>query len=150
MNTVASAVSKDLSDISKELIRMINTSSLCETLFSHFPTDLFLEAAGSETIARTITQRQNALTQARQALLDSRGRIVALACEVLNAHTACLDIGIRTLEQTIHGSVARGTRAQAEHLSTVAEGVGGKSQYVPSIRPIPSSQNFPFLLLNPR
>ncbi|KAL9087862.1 MAG: hypothetical protein Q9165_006424 [Trypethelium subeluteriae] len=82
---------------------------------------------GDRSVTRAIKQRQVAIVDTRQDLLKPRERIASLACEVLNAHAACLDIGIRTLEQTIHGSVARGTRAQAEHLNTVAEGICGKS-----------------------
>ena len=94
------------------------------------PPDFLPETQDGQTLTKTVKERQLALSQARQNLLDSRERIVTLASDVLNAHIACLDVGIRNLEQTIHGSVARGTRAQAEHLSTVAEGVSGKSQYV--------------------
>lgn len=37
-----------------------------------------------------------------------------------------METSIRILEQTIHGSVARGTKAKAEYLATVAEGMSKK------------------------
>lgn len=139
MDAIASAMSKDLSEVITPLLRMINASGQWKVRPSLISAHLCLETQDKQNLVDIVRRRQLALSHARQNLLDSRERIMALACEVLDAHTACLDIGIRTLEQTIHGSVARGTRAKAEHLSTVAEGVSGKSQYVPSIRSNPAS-----------
>ncbi|KAI9665746.1 MAG: hypothetical protein M1821_003680 [Bathelium mastoideum] len=112
VDVVALTVSENLSNMLHQLMRMINAS----------------EARDSKSLAHMIKQRQRTLPQAYQDILDSRQRILSLACYILDAHITCLDHGIRILEQTIHGSVARGTRAQAEYLSTVAEGIRGKSQ----------------------
>ncbi|KAF2212361.1 hypothetical protein CERZMDRAFT_97637 [Cercospora zeae-maydis SCOH1-5] len=54
-----------------------------------------------------------------------------LAYEVANVHDMyrkAIETCIRTLEQTIHGSVSRGTKAKAEYLATVAEGMSKKLQ----------------------
>ncbi|CAK1354130.1 hypothetical protein CB0940_01966 [Cercospora beticola] len=54
-----------------------------------------------------------------------------LAHEVANVHDLyrkAIGTCIRTLEQTIHGSVSRGTKAKAEYLTTVAEGMSKKLQ----------------------
>ncbi|KAM3415813.1 hypothetical protein BST61_g9322 [Cercospora zeina] len=54
-----------------------------------------------------------------------------LAHEVANVHDMyrkAIETCIRTLEQTIHGSVSRGTKAKAEYLATVAEGMSKKLQ----------------------
>ncbi|KAF2236537.1 hypothetical protein EV356DRAFT_574825 [Viridothelium virens] len=124
---VASAISKDLSKTLKQMLCIINMTGPWKINQSDGTSDSLLGGQRNLSIAKAIVQRRVAIKNDRQDLLKSRERIASLACEVLNAHTACLDIGIRTLEQTIHGSVARGTRAQTEHLSTVAEGICGKS-----------------------
>lgn len=48
------------------------------------------------------------------------------AAEVLSTHGRVMERTIQILERTKHGSLARASKARAEHLATVAEGVLGK------------------------
>ena len=43
-------------------------------------------------------------------------------------YRAVVETSIRILEQTIHGAVSRSTRAQADYLATVADGMNKKLQ----------------------
>ncbi len=54
---------------------------------------------------------------------------LTLTQEATNLHAVyreVIQVSIRILEQTIHGSVARGTKAKADYLATVAEGMSKK------------------------
>ena len=141
-------MSKDFCDIMDQLRYMATSTGELQRKYPGSPPKSVCSSgtADRKGLAKSIRQRQQSLSQARQDLLNTRERIMLLACEVLNAHTTCLGLGVRTLEQTIHGSVARGTRAQAEYLSTVAEGVSGKSRYgTSSLRSHMPKKILPFL-----
>ncbi|KAK1810436.1 hypothetical protein LTR12_015204 [Friedmanniomyces endolithicus] len=78
------------------------------------------------SITQTIQHLQTS-TSTSQAQLD-RARL-ALAGNIEHFHTLhrqILETSIRILEQTIHGSVARSTKAKTEYLATVAEGMNKK------------------------
>lgn len=72
----------------------------------------------SKTIALTDKFR-NDTAQARLQLATETNTLHELYRQVLTT-------AIRLLEQTMHGSVARGSRAKAEYLSLVAEGMAKK------------------------
>ncbi|KAF2460375.1 hypothetical protein BDY21DRAFT_335226 [Lineolata rhizophorae] len=79
-------------------------------------------AALPNTIAamkHTTTMHSSELSQQRVALID-------LACQVLSTSREVQESAVRVLEQTIHGSVARNLKTQAEHLEVVAKGVSAK------------------------
>ncbi|KAI9777096.1 MAG: hypothetical protein M1839_009052 [Geoglossum umbratile] len=71
------------------------------------------------------TLRQTLLSQ-QDSLSTNHLSLTATSCTVLSTHRNLLETIIRTLEQTKHGSVARGARAHAEHLSIVAESMDAK------------------------
>ncbi|KAK0257660.1 hypothetical protein LTR35_018217 [Friedmanniomyces endolithicus] len=74
----------------------------------------------------TIRQLQANMATSHAKLAQSR---FALAREVQTLHDLYRQVtkaSMRTLEQTIHGSVARGSKAQADYLATVAEGMNKK------------------------
>lgn len=63
------------------------------------------------------------LRAATTALGDQRARLTDLAASVLEAQTRLMEVVVRVLEQTVHGSVQRSVRAKAEHLAAVAKGL---------------------------
>jgi diphthamide biosynthesis protein 3 len=67
---------------------------------------------------------------------NTRSRIADLAAQVQMAHADALETAIRVLEQTVHGSVARGVRARAEHLSAVAKGLDMKVRILAKSDPL--------------
>jgi diphthamide biosynthesis protein 3 len=50
------------------------------------------------------------------------------AAAVLVARAEIMERVVVLLERTKHGALSRATKAQAEHLATVAEGMDGKVQ----------------------
>lgn len=59
-----------------------------------------------------------------------RRQIAATAASVLAVRTLVLERTVVVLERVKHGALARATKAKVEHLSTVAQGVEGKIEYV--------------------
>lgn len=76
-----------------------------------------------------MTLRRSVDAQAA-ALSARRLQVANLSSEVLAAHRELLETAVRVLEQTVHGSVARGVRARAEHLAVVARGMEMKLRCV--------------------
>ncbi len=58
--------------------------------------------------------------------MDNRLKLTQEATKLLALYHHIIEVSIRILEQTIHGSVARGTKAKADYLATVAEGMSKK------------------------
>ena len=56
--------------------------------------------------------------------------MATLAAEVLAARAQVLERTVVLLERAKHGALARATKAKAEHLATVAQGVEGKLRFV--------------------
>lgn len=67
------------------------------------------------------SQTLSAITTARLSLIHETTALHA-------SHRQALDLSIRTLEQTLHGSVSRATKAKAEYLATVARAMSAKTQ----------------------
>ncbi|KAI6846808.1 hypothetical protein KC332_g2795 [Hortaea werneckii] len=79
-----------------------------------------------EELANTIHKIQENLASSTSRLSELR---ISLAQEIPSVHELYREIietSIRILEQTIHGSVARGTKAKADYLAVVAEGMSKK------------------------
>ncbi|KAK5175221.1 uncharacterized protein LTR77_000358 [Saxophila tyrrhenica] len=79
-----------------------------------------------ETLPQAITDLRTSTSDARSKAASTR---LALAQEVSALHSTyrrIMEASIRILEQTIHGAVARGTKAKAECLALVAEGMSKK------------------------
>lgn len=86
-----------------------------------------IRAAAQAPLAPQILDRTRHLR--RMQLSDipaSRARLATTAAEVLSAKAQVLERAVVLLERTKHGAVARATKAKAEHLAMVAEGVDGK------------------------
>jgi diphthamide biosynthesis protein 3 len=60
------------------------------------------------------------------AISSTRARITDIADHIHSTHRDILEMSVRILEQTLHGSVARGLKARAEHLSSVAKALDFK------------------------
>jgi diphthamide biosynthesis protein 3 len=76
----------------------------------------------SNLTARVAALMNSIITQST-AISAIRNRIVDLVDQIQAVHREILEVAIRTLEQTMHGSVARGIKARAEHLAAVAKGL---------------------------
>ena len=77
-------------------------------------------------IPDTISHIQSSISSAQSATAASRISLAKEAVKVQDLHRQILETSIRILEQTIHGSVARGTKAKADYLTVVAEGMNKK------------------------
>lgn len=64
----------------------------------------------------------------------ARRKMAATAAEVVAVRARVLERTVVTLERAKHGALARATKAKAEHLAVVAQGVEGKLEYVLSSR----------------
>lgn len=77
-------------------------------------------------LPNSISDLRGSISNARIRSAESR---ITLGHEVSRLHAIyrqTIETSIRILEQTIHGSVARGTKAKADYLATVAEGMSKK------------------------
>jgi diphthamide biosynthesis protein 3 len=75
----------------------------------------------------------NGISNQSNAISATRIRIVDLSEQIHATHREILESAVRILEQTMHGSVARGIKARAEHLGTVAKGLDLKIRLVLSL-----------------
>lgn len=60
----------------------------------------------------------------------ARRKMAGTAAEVVAVRARVLERTVVTLERAKHGALARATKAKAEHLAVVAQGVEGKLEYV--------------------
>lgn len=75
-----------------------------------------------------IRKLQDDNSQTRSAISSSRLSLIYETTALHASHRQALDLSIRTLEQTLHGSVSRATNAKAEYLATVARAMSAKTQ----------------------
>lgn len=59
--------------------------------------------------------------------------MAATATQVVATRAAVMEQAVVLLERAKHGALARATKAKAEHLATVAQGVEGKLRYVRTV-----------------
>ncbi|PWY87268.1 hypothetical protein BO94DRAFT_546481 [Aspergillus sclerotioniger CBS 115572] len=82
-------------------------------------------------LSAQLADRIRALRQIQLTELPAaRTRMATTAAEVLATRAAVLETTVVLLERAKHGAVARATKAKAEHLAMVAEGIEGKLRYV--------------------
>ncbi|PWY87675.1 zf-CSL-domain-containing protein [Aspergillus heteromorphus CBS 117.55] len=78
-------------------------------------------------VAAQLEDRLRALRQKQLIEIPTaRTQMATIAAEVLATRAAVLERTVMLLERAKHGAVARATKARAEHLATVAQGVEGK------------------------
>jgi len=119
LKLIGSALSSELSSTASHLARIANPDpqSNPSTLLTQIP-----------QLSLSLQTRREALLRSQEALSLARVELAAMAAAVLEASRELIEAAIRTLELTKYGSVARGVRAQAEHLAMVAEGMDAKLQ----------------------
>ncbi|KAJ5815495.1 hypothetical protein N7474_007272 [Penicillium riverlandense] len=83
--------------------------------------------ASAPPVSNILRERVRALRQIQLfELPTARRQMAATAADVLATRTLVLERTVITLERVKHGALARATKAKAEHLATVAQGVEGK------------------------
>lgn len=75
---------------------------------------------------RTLTELTKSIATLKSDLATARLDITHESSTVHELYKQILASSIRLLEQTIHGSVSRASKAKAEYLATVAEGMAKK------------------------
>ena len=108
MAPVAHAVSSYISFSTRQLAAIAQTT----------PAELPEVAASLRTEVTEQTHEVNIL----------RSSVAALATQLQRLRLTLLETLVRSLEQVIHGSVARHSKARAEHLALVAEGLCSKTK----------------------
>jgi diphthamide biosynthesis protein 3 len=82
-------------------------------------------------LADELSARVRALRQIQLAELPAaRRKLAATAAQVVALRAGVLERSVVILERAKYGALARATRAKAEHLAIVAQGVEGKLEYV--------------------
>jgi hypothetical protein len=83
------------------------------------------------TLSSQLQARVRALRYTQLSELPvARRKMAATAAEVVAARARVLERTVVILERAKHGALARATKAKAEHLAVVAQGVEGKLEYV--------------------
>ena len=77
-------------------------------------------------LPQAIAALQNEIATSSSELARSRLALTHNVTALHDRYRQVIEASIRTLEQTIHGSIARGTKAKAEYLAVVAEGMSKK------------------------
>jgi hypothetical protein len=73
---------------------------------------------------------QESISNQTGSIATTRMRITELGDQIHTVYRELFEVSVRIIEQTLHGSVARGSKARAEHLASVAKGMELKLQYV--------------------
>jgi diphthamide biosynthesis protein 3 len=78
-------------------------------------------------LASQLSDRVRGLRRVQLSDLPAaRRQMAATAAALLAVHTQILERVVVLLERVKYGTLARATKAKAEHLATVAQGVEGK------------------------
>jgi F0F1-type ATP synthase membrane subunit b/b' len=80
----------------------------------------------SKNLGVRVEELQTAIAAARSRTAESRLKLTQEATRLHELYREIVETSIRILEQTIHGSVARGTKAKADYLACVTEGMNKK------------------------
>ena len=83
------------------------------------------------TLSPRLTERLHRLRHVQLSELPAaRRQMAVVTAEVLAVRAQILERTVVLLERAKHGALARATKAKAEHLATVAEGIEGKLKFV--------------------
>lgn len=85
-------------------------------------------SSGNADLAACIATTIEQISLAETNLASRRLSLTQTTAEIHEQYRKILELSIRILEQTIYGSVSRGTKAKADYLATVAEGMHKKLQ----------------------
>lgn len=127
--------SKALSTTLNDIRKIANAGDPTDTGQSKEPTRS--RARGHHAPSRApplssrLDERVRSLRQIQLSELPAaRARMAATAAQVVAVRAAVMERIVVLLERAKHGALARATKAKAEHLATVAQGVEGKLRYV--------------------
>jgi diphthamide biosynthesis protein 3 len=93
---------------------------------------------GAPDISKLPTQAtalQESIANQTTSIAMTRMRITELGDQIHTIYRELFEVSVRIIEQTLHGSVARGGKARAEHLASVAKGMELKLQYATILSP---------------
>ncbi|KAI9783039.1 MAG: hypothetical protein M1835_003887 [Candelina submexicana] len=134
LRPIARSISLHLSEVAFQLMR---------AAYPHETKDPTLRSL-LNTCPQQIALRRKQLYEAQEKVAAERLYLAATACIVLETQKDLMEAIIRVLEQTKYGSIARGTKAHADHLAIVAESMEAKLRvmkhetiaevYSPSVR----------------
>lgn len=79
-----------------------------------------------DTLSESVDKLKNEISTLESKTSATRTEITQEVSLVQNLYRQVIETSIHLLERTIHGSVSRGTKAKAEYLSIVAEGMSKK------------------------
>jgi diphthamide biosynthesis protein 3 len=71
---------------------------------------------------------QESISSQTMSIALTRNRVTELSDQTHTAYRELFEASVRVIEQTLHGSVARGVKAKAEHLAVVSKGMELKLQ----------------------
>ena len=94
-----------------------------EMLISCTNTDPTQQQADPSKLPAQIQALQTDVDEAKWQLGAKRIELAGTLTQLLKTNAQLMQTAIRILEQVVHGSVGRHTRARAEHLATVARGL---------------------------
>jgi len=129
LNTIATAMSEQLRYTAMQLSRILAAEEQGEVKINNASQ---LPAMASKLLATNAAHASK--------IWQLRSRVTDLADQVHATHREILEAAVRILEQTLHGSVARGVRAKAEHLAVVAKGLDLKIQILERSDPLISDR----------
>ncbi|KAL5365711.1 hypothetical protein BJX96DRAFT_180085 [Aspergillus floccosus] len=125
---ILSSLTRDLRLVADAGIATSNSASSTETSRPrHRSRQSMAKFAPQVPLSSQLQERIQRLRQKQLSDLPAaRARMAATAAEVLAMRTAVLERTVTLLERAKHGALARATKAKAEHLAMVAQGVEGK------------------------
>ncbi|OCL07932.1 hypothetical protein AOQ84DRAFT_408011 [Glonium stellatum] len=128
---------ENITSISNAISTLLESTTLHITLIANPEAPTKNLSALSANLPAAAAGLRDSTTALADTLTQERLTVANLAAEVLAAHRDLLEATIRILEQTMHGSVARATRAQAEHLAVKAAGAEMKLRIHAATHPPP-------------
>jgi len=92
--------------------------------------------SASKQLPLNVTVLLNLISTQASTIATTRARIADLMEALSNVNREALESGIRVLEQTVHGSVARAAKARAENAGVVAKGLELKIKILAKTDPV--------------
>ncbi|TLD36787.1 hypothetical protein E2P81_ATG02569 [Venturia nashicola] len=129
--TIAIAISKQLEHLALTLAKITTPDG---TLQDNAPSIAQLPAQA--------TALQDSISNQTASIAMTRMRITELGDQIHSVYRELFEVSVRIIEQTLHGSVARGTKARAEHLASVAKGMELKLQILSQTDPTLTTPQF--------
>lgn len=111
-----------------------NTEPICAALSNIFTEDASTvsgmmdldHCTDSRVLPKAVAEMKIAIAADISKTAEARLALTQEAAALHDVYRQIIEASIRTLEQSIHGAVARGTKAKADYLATVAEGMSKK------------------------